>query len=205
MEIMYVSKAQTNYFSSKNFIGFYGEIKDLTTLLEEIKISTIKNNSKVGHNIPKKSLYNQILDITNDLLKKKISELSYGEYKLILLLHTISLNPEIIILNNFDLGFNSKIKSKISKLIKTVNAENKTNFIVISNDINFINKTTKHIIISKNKIIKYQGDILTAIKQGFIDKPPIISFIDMANEKGANLDYTLDSKELLKGIYRSVF
>ena len=111
----------------------------------------------------------------------------------------------IIILNNFDLGFNNKIKSKISKLIKTVNAENKTNFIVISNDINFINKTTKHIIISKNKIIKYQGDILTAIKQGFIDKPPIISFIDMANEKGANLDYTLDSKELLKGIYRSVF
>lgn len=205
MEIMYVKKASTNYFSSKNFIGFYGEIKDLTVLLDEIKIITIKKNSKVSRYIPKNKMYNQILNITTDLLKKKTNDISYGEYKLALLLYTISLEPEVIILNNFDLGFNSKIKSKISKLIKTVNAEHKTNFIIISNDINFINKTTKHIIISKNKVIKYQGDILTAIKQGFIDKPPIITFIDMANEKGANLEYTLDNKELLKGIYRSVF
>ena len=29
-------------------------------------------------------------------------------------------------------------------------------------------------------------------------------FIEMSNKKGANLDYTLDSKELLKDIYRSV-
>jgi hypothetical protein len=57
----------------------------------------------------------------------------------------------------------------------------------------------------KNKIIKYQGDIITAIKQDLIEKPVIIKFIDMANEKNAKLDYTLDNKELLKGIYRSVF
>ena len=30
-------------------------------------------------------------------------------------------------------------------------------------------------------------------------------FINKPNEKGANLEYTLDNKELLKGIYRSVF
>lgn len=46
MEIMYVKKASTNYFSSKNFIGFYGEIKDLTVLLDEIKIPTIKKIQK---------------------------------------------------------------------------------------------------------------------------------------------------------------
>ena len=71
MEIMYVKKASTNYFSSKNFIGFYGEIKDLTVLLDEIKITTIKKNSKVSRYIPKNKMYNQILNITTDLLKKK--------------------------------------------------------------------------------------------------------------------------------------
>ena len=71
MEIMYVKKASTNYFSSKNFIGFYGEIKDLTVLLDEIKIPTIKKNSKVSRYIPKHKMYNQILNITADLLKKK--------------------------------------------------------------------------------------------------------------------------------------
>ena len=32
----------------------------------------------------------------------------------------------------------------------------------------------------------------------------VIRFINMANSKGANLNMTLDNKELLKDIYRSV-
>ena len=33
----------------------------------------------------------------------------------------------------------------------------------------------------------------------------IKGYIKLANDKGANLEYTLDSKDLLKDIYRSVF
>ena len=64
---------------------------------------------------------------------------------------------------------------------------------------------TKTIIIMKNGIIKYQGDLLNGILQGLLPKPEIIKFIDLANKKSANLAYTLDEKELLKDIYRSVF
>ena len=56
----------------------------------------------------------------------------------------------------------------------------------------------------KNKIIKYQGDLLTAIKQELVNPPEIINFINLANEKEANLSLTLDHKDLLKDIYRSV-
>ena len=58
----------------------------------------------------------------------------------------------------------------------------------------------------KNQIIKYQGTIINGIKAGFIPKNEIINFIDEANkEKKAELEYYLETKELLKAIYRSVF
>jgi energy-coupling factor transporter ATP-binding protein EcfA2 len=204
MEVMFANQKE-NIFGTNNFIGLYGESSDLGVLFTSIKEIKLKDNAKVKSIINKNNIYLKDLNIKEDILKKRISALSYAEYKLILLLKVVSLKPDVIILNNFDLGFNDKDKSHISKFIKTINATYHTIFIVITNDLIFMNKNCKHIIIMKNKIIKYQGDIITAIKQDLIEKPVIIKFIDMANEKNAKLDYTLDNKELLKGIYRSVF
>lgn len=201
---MYCNDIVNNYFANKNITGFIGEITDLEAIVKDICHVSIKDKEKV-----KKLFKENISDFNllglDGITNLKYKDLSHGEKKLVDLVYTCNKRPSIIILNNFDLGFNSKMKNKISKYIKTVNASFNINFIIISNDVLFINKNAKHIIISKNKIIKYQGDIITALKQDLISKPPIIEFIDMANEKGANLDYTLDSKELLKAIYRSVF
>ena len=82
-----------------------------------------------------------------------------------------------MILNYFDVGFNSKYKRKIIKLIKFIKASLNINFIVISNDVNFMNKLVKHVIVCKNKIIKYQGSIINAIKEGYIEEPPIYNFV----------------------------
>lgn len=204
MEIMYSNSINNKYFNNHSFIGFLGESDDLTTIVSDINNVKLKDNLKVKKLI-KGITYLDILGLDYHILNSKVSKLSDTEYKLIGLIYTCEKHPNLVILNNFDLGFNYKDKSKISKFIKTINAEYKTNFIIISNDIIFLNKTAKHIIISKNKIIKYQGDLISAIKQGLIDKPPIIKFIDLANESNAKLDYTLDNKELLKAIYRSVF
>ena len=149
--------------------------------------------------------YFEILDLDSEFLNKKISDLSYSEYKILLLLDIVSKNPKLMILNYFDVGFNSKYKRKIIKLIKFIKASLNINFIVISNDVNFMNKLVKHVIVCKNKIIKYQGSIINAIKEEYIEEPPIYNFVRLANEKGANLEYTLDGKDLLKDIYRSVF
>ncbi len=131
--------------------------------------------------------------------------MSYSEYKILLLLDIVNKNPKLMILNYFDVGFNSKYKRKIIKLIKFIKASLNINFIVISNDVNFMNKLVKHVIVCRNKIIKYQGSIINAIKEEYIEEPPIYNFVRLANEKGANLEYTLDGKDLLKDIYRSVF
>ena len=79
-------------------------------------------------------------------------------------------------------------------------------FIIISNNPVYLNNISKDIIVMKNQIIKYQGTIINGIKAGFIPKNEIINFIDEANkEKNAELEYYLETKELLKAIYRSVF
>ena len=204
MEVMYSNSINNKCFNNRSFIAFIGEASDLSTIISDINIVHLNSNYKTKRYITNIS-YLDLIDLDYNILKKKVKDLSDTELKLIKLIHICEKHPNLIILNNFDLGFNYKNKSKLSKLIKTINAEYKTNFIVISNDIIFLNKVAKHLIISKNRIIKYQGDIMTAIKQGLINKPPIIEFIDLANKKKAGLNYTLDNKELLKDIYRSVF
>ena len=91
-----------------------------------------------------------------------------------------------------------------SRFIKNVTLSYGIKFVIVSKDLKFINKITNNIIIIKNKVIKYEGDIITAIKQNLIIEPEIIKFIKLANQKDANLTYTLDRKELLKDIYRSL-
>ena len=202
---MYSNKPNNGYFSVRQLVGFYGEIDDLSILIDNIKIDEINVKYKVKKYVEYNKDYFEILDLDSEFLNKKISDLSYSEYKILLLLDIVSKNPKLMILNYFDVGFNSKYKRKIIKLIKFIKASLNINFIVISNDVNFMNKLVKHVIVCKNKIIKYQGSIINAIKEEYIEEPPIYNFVRLANEKGANLEYTLDGKDLLKDIYRSVF
>ena len=203
MEVIYYSFENEGYFSNRSFTSFYGEAKDLIGMTKNLQKSKVKPRIKVKKLIDDK--YLEKLGLSNDILTKRVSELNREEASIVLLIHICLKKPSLVILNNFDLGFNYKDKSKVSRFIKEMNAEFKTNFVIISNDILFLNKCAKHLIICKNKIIKYQGDYITAIKQGLIPELPIISFIDMANKKEAKLTYTLDGRELLKDIYRSVF
>ena len=202
---MYSNQPNNGYFTVKQLVGFYGEIDDLSILIDNIKIDEINVKYKVKKYLEYNKDYFEILDLDSEFLNKKISDLSYSEYKILLLLDIVSKNPKLMILNYFDVGFNSKYKRKIIKLIKFIKASLNINFIVISNDVNFMNKLVKHVIVCKNKIIKYQGSIINAIKEEYIEEPPIYNFVRLANEKGANLEYTLDGKDLLKDIYRSVF
>ena len=59
----------------------------------------------------------------------------------------------------------------------------------------------------KNNELVYNGKMSSVISENrkLIDEPEILRFINLANKRGAKLDLTLDSKELLKDIYRSVY
>lgn len=202
---MYSCEPNNGYFLKNNFIGFYGELEDLSILIDNLEVKEINKQYRVKKYVKFDNEIFGLLDLDKSFLNKKIDDLGYSEYKLVCLLSILSVKPSLIVLNYFDVGFNYMFKRKLSKFIKYLNAAFGINFILITNDCLFMNKCCKHVIVCNDKIIKFQGDVASLIKEGFIDKPPIYSFIDRANECGAELAYTLDSKELLKDIYRSVF
>lgn len=199
MEIAYINKINNNYFNNKTFTSFIGELKDLEIILADIRHVKLNNKKKVKNYIDKEYLVDNMIDST-----KKISKLSFSEKQFIKLICAIKEEPELIILNNYDLNLNPLDKLKLINLLRKINHEKNIKFIIISNDTIFLNKLCQYLIMMKNGIIKYQGNIINAIKQNRINKPNIIRFIESANELDANIDYSLDYKEVLKSIYRSV-
>lgn len=203
MEIMYLNEDNL-ILSNKNFISFMGEINDLEILSPNINHISLNPNKKVKTYIKNKEYFTN-LKLT-DISKKKITELSSYEEMCTKLLFTIYKKPKVIILYNADDCICEKYKNKFLNFIRLINASMQIKFIIISNNPVYLNNISKDIIVMKNQIIKYQGTIINGIKAGFIPKNEIINFIDEANkEKNAELEYYLETKELLKAIYRSVF
>lgn len=205
MEVMYINRIKNNYLKNKDIIGLIGEHSDLISLVNDVEYLKLNINVKVSKVLKESTHLLEKFSLNNKIKTKKIKELSTTELKILYLIKTISLNPEAIILNNFEIGINEKYLNTIIRFIKNISTERNIKIIVLSNNILFLNKIIKKIIIMKNNIIKYQGEIVPAIEQGLLPKPEIIKFIDLANKKEIKLNYTLDEKELLKDIYRSVY
>ena len=92
----------------------------------------------------------------------------------------------------------------IKQIIKELK---KSNFkiIIVTKDITFMDDLVEELIVINNKKEVYRGDTKDVFNEPIsIMEPNIVKFINMANRKGANLNMTLDNKELLKDIYRSV-
>ncbi len=204
MEIMFTNETN-NLLNNRQFLSFIGEVKDLETLLSNLNLSSYKETKKVKHYLKTTEYFND-LKLDNELLNKKIADLSSYELMCFKLLTIINKKPSIIILDNVDCKICEKYKSKLLNFIRLINASKRIKFIIISSNTVFLNQISKDCLVMKNGIIKYQGQIIDGIKSDQIKKCEIIDFIDIANQKkNAKLDYYLETKELLKAIYRSVF
>jgi len=142
------------------------------------------------------------LDIKESLLKRKINELSKGEFKLILLVYILFNKKELVIFDYFDKCLNFKYKKRIINYVKT---KYDGKLVFISNDLVFLNTLSNNIIVFKDGEIVFNGMFDKLYKDKIkIEYPSIIKFIDLANKKDAKLSYTVETRELLKDIYRSV-
>ena len=113
------------------------------------------------------------------------------------------LNPKnILVLDYFDKGLSYKYKKLIINYLKR--NYNKT-LIVISNDLVFLNSLCERLIVFDKDKIVFNDEFNKIYKSNIrIEYPEIIKFIRLANKRKAKLSYTVDNKELLKDIYRSI-
>lgn len=211
MEIMYANKLNNN-FKRKSINGFYKDKNDLVDYLPEFyglsyddewTVKRFLNGLKIKFNEKILEVFKS-LGLHEDLLNKKIKILSTNEFKLVLLAHLIIENPEVYIFDYFEVGLSFRNRKMFVNLLKTLKSEGKT-IIVITNNIGFLYEISDNIMVVEERKMIYNGvknDLFIARR--IKEYPPIIDFIRKANKKDANLLYTMDRKELLKDIYRSL-
>ena len=211
MEIVY-SKEMPADFRNGKIVGFYGDLLDLNiydidtfgiNYDDEWKVSKFLNG---GHLRMNKRIYDifAFLDLDKSILNYKIKDISKVTFKYVLLTYVLLNNIDNIIFDHIEVGMSYKEVRHVKQIIKELAKSNKK-IIVITKDLLFLDNLVEELIVINNKKQVYKGDIKGVFDSNAkLDEPKIIRFINMANRKGANLNITLDNKELLKDIYRSV-
>ena len=210
MEIVYTNDLSKITTSS---IGFYGDILDLINQGIEIEgidyddewtVKRFLSNSRLFANKRIDTVL-KYLELDSKYLKVKIKDLSKVTFKYVLLAHALLNNKRNIIFERFEIGLSNKEKKNILQILIKLQNDG-INLVFISKDLIFLNQIVDNIVVIKNKKIVYNDSIIKLInsKKPDVELPPVCKFVEYANKKKAGLDMTLDHKELLKDIYRSV-
>lgn len=214
MEIVFTNDVRGKFELGK-VTGVYGDVQDLLYMDIDVDGITYDDEWTVkrflnGHHLKLNKRINGVFNYLNldidILLDTRMKDLSKNDFKFILLAYILLINKNIIIFDYFDYGLIHKEKKRIIKSIANLKKDGKT-IIVISKDLVFLSKVVDSIKVFNNHEIIYDGDIIELVKTNpdIVEVPEIIKFIELANNKDANLSYTYDNKELLKDIYRSAY
>lgn len=209
MEIMYTNNS-SEYIKHNYITGIYGDKIDLINLGiefsgieydDEWSVKRFLNGYKLRIDERILDIFSE-LEISYSLLKRKIKTLSKCQFKLILLVYVILNKRDVLVLDYFDKGLSFKYKKRIINFLKT---KYNGDIIVISNDLVFLDMLCSHLIVFENGKIVFDDEFKKIYKSRIkIEYPEIIKFIRLANKSKAKLMYTVETRELLKDIYRSV-
>lgn len=185
------------------------EIKELLKNYKVIGVignyqSTLKLNGKVRDILVKD--INKALKMVNleekyaDFLLKDLSISELWKVDLI-----SKLDNEIIIIGNLSNSLIYKDLELMKKLFIKLSNEYNKQIVVIDNNLNsFFNLTNKIFVLDNKKIVYNTLDFFDNKLYEYVNIPKIVDFINYVNDKGININKTVDIYELIKDIYRSV-
>jgi len=179
------------------------------TVKEEIEFG-LKNYKYNLDKIEEYVLYLlELVGLDKSYLNKNPFTLSSGEKEKLSIAIALSLDPQILILDEPTIYLDDKSINELIELLKKIK-ENKT-IIIISNNIDFINEITDNIILLKKGKIALQiskeklVDNIEKIKKMEIETPKIIEFINMIEKnRKIKLNYTKDINKLVSEIKKYV-
>lgn len=172
-------------------------LKNYEYSLDKIDIRVINSLKMVG--------------LDDDFLNRNPFSLSGGEKEKLAIAIALSLNPKILILDEPTIYLDDKSKRDlIDLLVKIKNKYNKT-IILISNDINFINRISDKIVMLKEGRIVLDidkdefVDNVDKIKKNGMEIPKMLEFINMVEKnKKIKLTYTDNIDLLVSEIKKNV-
>lgn len=149
----------------------------------------------------------KLVNLPEEMMNYNPNNLSYSNKKRLQLALAFCRNPQVIIFDNYDKGFNFRDQELLKKvLIKLKNKYHKT-IIYITNELtSLLNLADNLMIIDKTGSLIYQE------KASFFDQkiyfsqqmPPIVDFIFTCRKNGHEIPNYLDVKEIIKAVYRNV-
>lgn len=212
MEVIVVNN-EVEEFDGNEIEGIIGDVVDLLNLGLDIDGIIYNDNWTVKRflNGMRLTLHSRIagifsyLELDMKYLNVRIGDLSKTIFKYVLLAYILINNKKTVLFDYFDVGLTYKEQKKLIRIIRNLKRDGKKVFF-ISRDPVFLNRIADRLTVFKEEEMSYQGKISEWLEHEKIEeKPEILKFIELANEKQARLTKTLDSGELLKDIYRSVY
>ena len=153
----------------------------------------------------------KMIGLDNSYLEKDPFKLSSGEKRKIAIASILVFNPKVLILDEPTVGLDSKSKENLIYLLKLLKKRYGKTIIIITHDIDVLNKLADYVIILNKGEIALEGnkmDVFSnfdAMKLYGINVPKVMEFsYKVLEKKGIKMGYRDDINDLMKDIYRHV-
>lgn len=226
MAIVLKKVKQNNYqdlsIDSNKIIGIMGQYKSFIRLFNNNNIlligkesnykkdvyETIKDFYKKNDLNEKIILALNIFELKEDFLSKKIIDLSNCEKRIVQYIEMLLTDKNIVIIDDPYLYLDYFYKKKLYFILNSLIRSHKTIFVGSNKSDDIYSLCSKLLLINEDSVI--YGDINKIFKNkelllkfGII-KPMIVEFVDLCREKGKNIHYTNDIRDLIKEVYKNV-
>lgn len=153
----------------------------------------------------------KLVGLKEDILNKKLNNLSNGERRMIAIASILVYNPNIILFDEPTIGLDYKNKKRVIQLIKDLKNRFGKTIIIVSHDVDLLYKLCdKLMIINEGKLLLYADALnvykeIDLIKKHNIPIPKIVLFENYAREnKNIKLMNSKTVNDLIKEVYRNV-
>lgn len=170
------------------------------------KFYNINNNTYVKR--AKDSL--NMVGLDKNVYNRKIDTLSESEIFLLKIACVLFLNSKVILIDDCFNYLDDYSCKYIINLLKKLNSSKDRIILLSSNNIDFIYKYTKKLIVLHDgEIVRYDKtkDILCDLeflKSYGVEVPLLVQFTKMAKDKGVKISYHQDILDLIKDVYKHV-
>lgn len=206
-----------NFIKKKEIVAlvhFTGSFNDLNS---NKKIFYVLNTSYLKNGTVRKYLKQRIVDfsleafqkackmvlLSVDVINKNMKDLSRTELKKLYFVTALLLQSEVIVFDHFEEGFYGKDQLYYQRLFQKLITYGKS-IICITDNISFLfGMVSKFILFMEDDYVWIEDFYDERIYQ-YVDKPPIVSYVNYLNHRNIPMEHYIETKEVLKAIYRNV-